>query len=141
MERDSSEDDDEMLEGVASWEYLKRSGQAGSENESEAEGSDPMDEDEVEDEKVQDPPEEEESELSELEDEAEEATPPPAKANGRKAKNAAGPSSKTPTKATLVSRGKAASKPAPAVAKGPSRSLRGRKPKSDAYAMDEDDDD
>ncbi|KAJ9152143.1 Sister chromatid cohesion protein pds5 [Pleurostoma richardsiae] len=151
IERDSSEDDDEMLEGVAEWAYddsdVEKPPEA---EESEAEDSTPEPMDEDKDEPVSEKAaEDEESELSEppediVEDEEEkEEPPPPPASNGRRATAA---NSKAKRKPAAKSAAKPAAKPeAPAAKAAPAktsaratRAAKSRKAK-DVYAMDEDD--
>ncbi|OLN81675.1 Sister chromatid cohesion protein pds5 [Colletotrichum chlorophyti] len=144
-ERDSSDDDREMWDGVQEWKYYSGEG-------TEAEGSDKedgssalsdaSDENDEADEAKKSSAEAndsgDDSPLSELEDigdaaeaedegdeEAEEATPPP-KSNGRKSRAAAA-SSKVAPKANLPARPAAKEKPAPRAATRTSgRNTRGR---------------
>lgn len=155
IERDSSEDDEDMLEGVAAWEYYDNTGKpVQDDNEDSSDLSEP---DEApgsadEEEKEEAPDEaEEESELSDVEDEQEEEAPPsPPKANGRKSRAAATASSPPgPKTRTLASRpaakasaakgkspaaSKAKAKPAPKPRAAPTRSTRSRR----AAAQDQD---
>ncbi|KAK3380003.1 putative SPO76 protein [Lasiosphaeria ovina] len=143
IERDSSEDDQEMLGGVAEWEYMS---QSGSDNDEDDDGDDSPAEETGNKEASAAPPRdaEEESELSEPEEVSEpeeegegeeeekekEASPPPARAaNGRKGRSAAGTKAKPKPKAV----------PKPKAAKPAARSTRARR-KADEDEMDEDDD-
>lgn len=135
-ERDDDEDEAEMLEGVASWQYEDDSDGSGDDNEAgsdaESELSDAPSEEQAEESGAESGKEE-----SEKEDEDDNETPEmevdepePPKSNGRKT--------------TLASRGKAAAKPAVkasalAEAKRPTRSTRSRRGKESAE-MDVDDD-
>jgi sister-chromatid-cohesion protein PDS5 len=157
VERDSSEDDEEMWEGVAEWEYLSKDDGEGSDNESEA-GSATSAATPVPAPKKKPEPTPtatkggDESELSELdseelgqEEEEEEASPPPAKANGKKT-NARGGRRKSSGAAASKAKpspknGKPASKAAvPAPGKSTRLTRRQKTTKSDDYAMDESDD-
>ncbi|KAI1457265.1 armadillo-type protein [Annulohypoxylon moriforme] len=104
IERDSSEDDEDMLEGVAEWDYYDDDGNrvrdddADSSELSEPE-EEPVPEEEKEEEKDEadeaEAPEEKESELSDIEEDEEvEAPAPPSsppKSNGRKRRAATSP--------------------------------------------------
>ncbi|KAI1881581.1 hypothetical protein JX265_000407 [Neoarthrinium moseri] len=130
IERDSSDDDDDMLEGVAKWQYYDEEGnqleadeeeeddgQSGlSEVEEEEAEAEPMDEDKSEPEAAEaqgsdDAPEEEQVEVeTEEAEEAEEEEAPPPRSSGRRgrSRSAAAPAAKP--KAAAVA--KTASKPA-----------------------------
>ncbi|KAI1143890.1 armadillo-type protein [Hypoxylon sp. FL0543] len=153
VERDSSEDDEDMLEGVAEWDYYDKQGnRVRNDDEDSSELSEPDEEPEAVDEggKAETAEEQEESELSDIEEDEEEAAPPPSppKTNGRRGRAAASsPVSKTKT---LVSRpavkqnaskgktpvtSKAKAKPAPKTRTTSTRSTRSRR----AATQDEDD--
>ncbi|GKT52398.1 smad nuclear-interacting protein 1 [Colletotrichum spaethianum] len=153
-ERDSSDDDREMWDGVSKWEYVdgeptpeeetddddddssvlsevpdKEDGKKGAKK-SAAKVNDSGDESplsEVEDEATAEPepePEKEEEEADD-EEEPEEATPPP-KSNGRKGRSAAA-ASKAAAKTKLPARPAAKEKPAPrAATRASARTTRGR---------------
>ncbi|KAI2785305.1 armadillo-type protein [Daldinia loculata] len=92
IERDSSEDDEDMLAGVAEWDYYDGSGNpVQDEDQDSSELSDLEEEPEAEpatEKGEADEPEEDESELSDVGDEEEEAPPssPPPRTNGRKSR-------------------------------------------------------
>ncbi|KAI1417628.1 armadillo-type protein [Hypoxylon sp. FL1857] len=107
IERDSSEDDEDMLEGVAEWDYYDKEGnRVRDDDEDSSELSEPDEEQAPADEedKAETVEEgQEESELSDIEEDEEEPAPPPSppKANGRKGRTAASsPVSKTKTLAS-----------------------------------------
>jgi sister-chromatid-cohesion protein PDS5 len=162
VERDSSEDDEEMWEGVAEWKYLKKSQGEGSDGESEAESAvsaatpAPT---RAPKKKPEAPPAasattqgSDDSELSELdsqeieleEQEEEESSPPPAKANGKRTDARGGarkPSGAAASKPKPSPKnGKPLSKAAPPPPGKSTRLTRRQKTKSDEYAMDESDD-
>ncbi|OTA66456.1 hypothetical protein K449DRAFT_325916 [Hypoxylon sp. EC38] len=148
IERDSSEDDEDMLEGVAEWDYYDKEGnrvpdddQDSSELSEPDEEHAPVDEKEKQD-KVPTTEEQEESELSDIEEDEEEAAPPssPPKANGRSSRAAASsPVSKTKTlasrpavkasssKGKAPAASKAKAKPAPIARAASTRSTRSRR--------------
>ncbi|KAI4860259.1 armadillo-type protein [Hypoxylon rubiginosum] len=153
IERDSSEDDEDMLAGVAEWDYYDNKGNPVGDDEDSSDlsepdeepGPEPMDED-----KAEAPGGGDESELSdvgEIEEEAPASSPP--KANGRRGRSAASsPPSKTKTLASRpavkpsASKGKSPAtsktkaKPAPKPRAAPTRSTRSRR----VAAQDEDED-
>ncbi|KAI0128699.1 armadillo-type protein [Xylariales sp. AK1849] len=159
-ERDSSEDDEDMLEGVAEWGYYDDDGKK-VKDKAEDDGSDdsalsevddtaePMDEDEKEPEA-----ELEESDLSEAQAEAEEEEkddeePPPPPASTRKGRRAAAPPAKSkgapakPTAKASVAKGKAATanKVKPKAPAPSGRATRGKKaPPADEYDIGEESD-
>ncbi|GJC86713.1 sister chromatid cohesion protein pds5 [Colletotrichum liriopes] len=150
-ERDSSDDDREMWDGVSKWEYVdgeptpeegsddddessvlsevsdKEDGKAGAKK-SATEANDSGDESplsEVEDEAPAEPEAEKEEEEADDEEEPEEATPPP-KSNGRKGRSTAA-ASKAAAKTKLPARPAAKEKPAPrAATRASARTTRGR---------------
>lgn len=168
VERDDSEDDKEMLEGVAKWDGWDE-GQAsdndGEGTDSEAEsgsvtstatpapapkqkpkgpaaapkGSDDSELSDLDSEEIEQDVEEDQAD----EEEEEEATPPPAKANGKKA-TARGGATKTaaaPKAKPSPRNGKAKSKAAlPAAGKSTRLTRRTKTSKSEEFAMDESDD-
>ncbi|TPX13785.1 uncharacterized protein E0L32_005729 [Thyridium curvatum] len=133
VERDSDDDNDEMLEGVAEWAYEGEeqegdASDAGSQSAAE-DAPEPMDEDskEEEEEQVEDAEEDED----EGGDEEEEEAAPPKKANGRRSRTAAAPAK---SKAAAPAKGKAPAK----AAAPPARSGRStRRAAKDAYDMDD----
>ncbi|KAI1771370.1 armadillo-type protein [Hypoxylon cercidicola] len=157
IERDSSEDDEDMLEGVAEWDYYDKTGKPVEDDEDSSDLSEPDEEPEpMKEDKIEEAPGgDDESELSDIdededEDEDEAPVPSPPKANGRRGRSAASsPPSKTKTLASRpaakasASKGKtpAASKtkakPAPKTRSAPTRSTRSRR----AAALDEDEGD
>ncbi|KAL7626837.1 Sister chromatid cohesion protein pds5 [Parahypoxylon ruwenzoriense] len=143
IERDSSEDDEDMLEGVAEWDYYDEEGKMIEDDDS-SELSEP--EEEAEPASEEDNAEapggsQEDSELSDIEEDEEEAPPSsPPKTNGRKGKAAASPpTSKTkslvsrPAAKTSATKGKspaaskAKAKPAPKTRAPSTRTTRSRK--------------
>ncbi|KAH8895024.1 hypothetical protein GQ53DRAFT_804612 [Thozetella sp. PMI_491] len=144
IERDDDEDDEEMLEGVAEWEYEdddsdEDSGTDGSgdesqeENEKKAQNGDGESSDLSDPEDAQEEAEDQEEDEDKGEDnEGEEEELPPAKSNGRKGRAAAGPKTKA-----KPAKSKASAKPAPA--KTSTRATRGRRANADDDEMDEDD--
>ncbi|OIW33397.1 hypothetical protein CONLIGDRAFT_628284 [Coniochaeta ligniaria NRRL 30616] len=170
VERDSSEDDEEMLEGVAEWDYLNNPEGKESDNESVArsnassatpapapkkkpaaaarpvaKGSDDSELSELDSEDVEPEKEHDDEEEQEEEEEEEEVSPPPAKSNGKKA-NARGGARKpsgtaAPKAKSSPKSGKSAASKAARPAPGRSTRLTRRtKTKSEEYAMDESDD-
>ncbi|KAI1467007.1 armadillo-type protein [Daldinia caldariorum] len=124
IERDSSEDDEDMLEGVAEWDYYDAKGNpVQDDNEDSSELSDLEEEPEPTAEKGEvDELDGDESELSNVEDEEEEAPQPssPPKANGRKgrATTKSSPASKTKVLASRPAvKANAAKGKSPAVSK------------------------
>lgn len=163
VERDDDEDEEEMLEGVAEWEYPNENAEPedeGSDDESVAESASSATPAPAP--KKVDAPRAavqhtDESELSELdsegieldegkgdevEEEEEEASPPPAKANGKRANARPSARKASASKARPSPRnGKpAASKAAPPAPGRATRLTRRTKTKSDEFAMDESDD-
>ncbi|KAI0841561.1 armadillo-type protein [Hypoxylon sp. FL0890] len=146
IERDSSEDDEDMLEGVAEWDYYDKEGnRVRDDDEDSSELSEPDEEQAPADEEGKADTakeEQEESELSDIEEDEEEAAPPPSppKTNGRKGRAAASsPVSKTRTlasrpavkasssKGKAPATSKAKAKPAPKTKTTSTRSTRSRR--------------
>ncbi|KAI8959150.1 armadillo-type protein [Daldinia sp. FL1419] len=149
IERDSSEDDEDMLEGVAEWDYYDNKGNpVHDEDQDSSELSDLQEEHEPTVDKGKTvEPEEDESELSDVEDEEVVAPPsssPPPKANGRKgrAPTTSSPISKTkvlasrPAVKASTAKGKSKAKAAPKARPVSTRSTRSRR----ATTQDEDED-
>lgn len=158
IERDSSEDDEDMLEGVAEWDYYDKEGnRVQDDDQDSSELSEPDEEhvaadEEGKEEKVPTAEEgQDESELSDIEEDEEEPAPPssPPKVNGRNIRAAAASTvSKTKTLASRpavrasTSKGKAPAsskakaKPAPKARAASTRSTRSRR----AAAQDEEED-
>ncbi|KAI1376681.1 armadillo-type protein [Hypoxylon crocopeplum] len=136
IERDSSEDDEDMLEGVAAWDYYDHRGNRMQDDQDSSELSDVEDEPAPADEEDQGEAvggeQEEDSELSNVEEDEEEAPsspPPPPKTNGRSRRAAAASpasskaksqasrpavkASATKRKSPAASKAKAKAKPAP----------------------------
>lgn len=164
IERDSSEDDEDMLAGVAEWDYYDDSGKPVQDDE-EQDSSDLTEPDEEPEPEPEPEPMDEgkiavpedvlgagdESELSDIEEDEEAPTsPPPPKANGRRGRSAA--TSSPPKTKTLASRpaakanaskgkspaaSKTKAKPAPKPRPAPTRSTRSRR----VAAQDEDEND
>lgn len=143
IERDSSEDDEDMLDGVAEWDYYDKNGDRIQNDDADSsELSEPEEEEEpapAEENEEAEEPEDKESELSELEeDQEEEPTPqsPPPKSNGRKRGAASSPKTKTlpsrPAVKASASKGKSAAskasaKPPPKARAASTRSTRSRR--------------
>ncbi|EOO04414.1 hypothetical protein UCRPA7_88 [Phaeoacremonium minimum UCRPA7] len=125
IERDSSEDDEEMLDGVAEWDY-----EEGKDSDQEDNGPEAADDEEKEIEEVE--PEAEEQ-LPESEEE-DEPTPPPA-TNGRKGRNASASRAKPKPTPKPVAKAKPASKAAASGTASTTGKGRGKKAK-DIYEMD-----
>ncbi|KAI0180021.1 armadillo-type protein [Hypoxylon sp. FL1284] len=163
IERDSSEDDEDMLEGVAEWDYYDDRGNPMQDEEQDSsdlsepdEKAEAMDEDEDEERaEEEEPGKDDESELSDIdedepEEEPEEApAPSPPKPKERRGRSAASsPPSKTKTlasrpaakastpKGKSSAANKAKPKPAPKPRPAPTRSTRSRR----AAVQDEDED-
>ncbi|KAI2639670.1 armadillo-type protein [Hypomontagnella submonticulosa] len=161
IERDSSEDDEDMLEGVAEWDYYDERGNPVQDDDQDSSDLSELEEPAVTDKVPSDEPEEEDSELSDVEEqkeqeeqveqeEEEEAQPlPPQRANGRRGRAAPPPASgskpsvsKPATKASTTKRkspaaSKAKAKPAPKAKTPSTRSTRSRR----AAAQEQDEDD
>ncbi|KAI1104252.1 armadillo-type protein [Jackrogersella minutella] len=157
VERDSSEDDEDMLEGVAEWDYYDGRGNRVGDDDDDSSGlSEPEEEPAPADEEAEAeeaPEEDKESELSDIEEDEEAPAPPsspPKAANGRRGRAAASSPTTSKTK-SLVSRpavkasaakakppaaSKAKAKPAPKARVATTRSTRSRR----AAAQDEDED-
>ncbi|KAL1871871.1 hypothetical protein VTK73DRAFT_1839 [Phialemonium thermophilum] len=168
VERDSSEDDQEMLEGVAEWEYGdqdENSDEPGDGGSDAGEGSgseEAVDGDDTHSASASasvsaagtkrpsagQTVQEDESELSDVEADSPEATPSPPKSNGRKqtrrtvtpSKSAALPT-RAPPERTKSSKTKGAASAKKAPSRTSARPARGKRTKTaDAYDMDDDDD-
>ncbi|KAK3368174.1 putative SPO76 protein [Podospora didyma] len=158
IERDSSEDDEEMLGGVAEWEYVSKSGsEASNDDDDDAEDSpneeisvkrtDSAKKGKASSSPVQEDDREDESELSDLsepeeeepeQEPEEEATPPPrVAANGRKGKAVPAAATKAKPQAKAAPKSKAG---AASTAPASTRATRGRAKKVEVDEMDEDDD-
>ncbi|KAI5863107.1 armadillo-type protein [Durotheca rogersii] len=164
IERDSSEDDEDMLEGVAEWEYYDDKGEIiENENDDSSELSEPEEEEPEaasDDDKMEAPEEEEdedEDELSDIEEDEEEApAPPPPKTNGRKGRAAATspPSSKikslvsrpavkasvSKSKSPTAAASKSKPKPAPKTRAPSTRATRSRRSAAAEETQDEEED-
>ncbi|XDG00668.1 hypothetical protein ABKA04_000283 [Annulohypoxylon sp. FPYF3050] len=144
IERDSSEDDEDMLDGVAEWDYYDKNGaRIQNDDADSSELSEPEEEEEepvpAEENEEAEAPEDKESELSDLEeDQEEEPTPqsPPPKSNGRKRGAVSSPKTKTlpsrPAVKASASKGKSAAskasaKPTPKARAASTRSTRSRR--------------
>ncbi|KAI0902442.1 armadillo-type protein [Annulohypoxylon nitens] len=150
IERDSSEDDEDMLDGVAEWDYYDKNGDriqnddADSSELSEPEEEEPAPAEENEE---AEEPEDKGSELSDLEeDQEEEPTPqsPPPKSNGRKRGAASSPKTKTlpsrPAVKASASKGKSAASKASAKPPPKARATSTRSTRSRRAAVEEQDD-
>ncbi|KAI2630683.1 armadillo-type protein [Hypoxylon sp. NC1633] len=152
IERDSSEDDEDMLAGVAAWDYYDNKGNPmDNDDQDSSELSDLEKEPELADEEDQaEAVGDEESELSDIEEDLEDEAPTssPPKSNGR---TPSSPISKTKSlasrpavKASSIkgrssAAGKAKAKPTPKTRAAPTRSTRSRR--AAAQVEDDDDDD
>ncbi|KAI0386243.1 armadillo-type protein [Hypomontagnella monticulosa] len=156
IERDSSEDDEDMLEGVAEWDYYDEKGNPVQDDDQDSSDLSELDEAEPADEPQQTDKPEEESELSDVEEqeqeEPEEAQPsPPQRTNGRRGRGAAPPAPKSKasspkpaakasaTKGKSPAASKAKSKPAPKAKAAPTRSTRSRRAAVQEQEEEEDD--
>ncbi|KAI1090875.1 armadillo-type protein [Rostrohypoxylon terebratum] len=153
IERDSSEDDEDMLDGVAEWDYYDNNGdRIQNDDPDSSELSEPEDEEEepapAEENEEAEAPEDEESELSDLEeDQEEEPAPqsPPPKSNGRKrAAAASSPKTKSlpsrPAIKASASKGKSVASKANAKSPPKARATSTRSTRSRRAAIEEQDD-
>ncbi|OTA99180.1 hypothetical protein M426DRAFT_325376 [Hypoxylon sp. CI-4A] len=150
IERDSSEDDEDMLEGVAEWDYYDTKGNQVKDDDQDS--SDLSEPDEVEapaeEENQPEPVAGEDSELSDIDEDDEEPPPPPSapKTNGRKGRATTSPTASrtktlasrpaakaSTTKKSPVGKAKAKAKPAPKARPASTRATRSRR----AAAQDE----